>query len=115
MRYSKSQNWEQYISIVFYCRNDVDWCEDYTDLFYTEQDCWKQIEEDMDLDIVRIVIRKMYIGDNSHIDVEYNVNREVVEIDSRILSDEKSDIIYNFFDSLWLNFPVPFEKECKVV
>lgn len=95
----------------FYCKNDIDWCEQFSDLFYTEQDVWKQIEEDMDLEIERIVIRKKYIGKEfAYIDVEYNVNREVVDIDSRVITDAEQVVICNSFDGLWFNFPVPFEK-----
>lgn len=42
----------------------------------------------MNLDKVRIIIRKKYIGDNRYVDVEYNINREVVDIDSIIMSDD---------------------------
>jgi len=95
----------------FYCKDDCSWCEEYDSIFATEADCWEEIEEDMDLGIERIIIRKSFIGkSNRYVSVEYRPDKTVVSVDSSILSEDDSAIIYESFEGLWFDFPVPFEK-----
>lgn len=119
-RYMQIQN-EQYDTFTkeetgvvyqyqFYCKGDYSWCEEYDSIFATEADCWREIEEDMDLDIERIIIRKKYIGKSNYISVEYRPDRAIVAVDSNNLNKEESEIINESFEGLWFDFPVPFEK-----
>lgn len=95
----------------FFCRDDCGWCERYETLFETEEECWNEIEQDMDLEIERIVIRKKYIGKSiGEIAVEYRPDKTVYSIFSNMYTDEEAAIVYDNFESMWFNFPVPFSK-----
>ena len=95
----------------FYCKGDAGWCEEFDSIYRSEQECWKAIEEEMDLEIERILIRKRYFGtEPRYVIVEYNKKHEVMDIQSYILSDEESAYIYDSFDGMWFDFSVPFEK-----
>lgn len=95
----------------FYCKNDCGWCEDYTEVFATEQECWDEIEEDLDLGIERICIQKRYIGKrNTLITVDFNESKQVMDVYAvRLHTDEECKVLEAFEDQ-WFVFPVPFEK-----
>lgn len=94
----------------FYCPNDSSWCEDYDGIYSSLEECWSEIEDDMDLDIEIIDIRKRYISSNKTIEVRFTPNRTVMNIYSNYKDDEKIDVLEVNFDEMWFEFPVPFEK-----
>lgn len=94
----------------FYCTDDCDWCEDYEGIYASLEDCWNEIEVDLDLGIEIIDIRKRYIGTNETINVRFKPDKTVLAIDATLLSDEESMALGDGFESFWFDFPVPFEK-----
>lgn len=95
----------------FYCFGNHSWCEDYEGVYSSLEECWNEIEEDMDLNIEVVEIRKQYISTNSMIEVRYEPrNRTVLDIYSNYNDDVNENKIDDSFTEMWFNFPVPFEK-----
>jgi len=93
----------------FYCTDDHDWCKE-DGIYATLEDCWNAIEEDMDLGIEVIEIKKKYIGSCKYIEIRFSPDKAVLDISANQLSDEEGDVLFEGFDSFWFDFPVPFEK-----
>lgn len=92
----------------FYCTDDSSWCEDYYGVYKSLDECWKLLEEDMDLGIELIHIRKRYISTNKIIEVRYTPSRVVMDIFSTCMDEAYA--IEEGFDCMWFDFPVPFEQ-----
>ena len=94
----------------FYCPNDSSWCEDYESIYASLEECWTEIEEDMNLGIEVIDIRKRYISSNKIIEVRFTPNKTIMNIYSYNMEYEDSACIEANFDEMWFDFPVPFKK-----
>ena len=94
----------------FYCPNDSSWCEDYEGIYASLEECWTEIEEDMNLGIEVIDIRKRYISSNKTIEVRFTPNKTIMNIYSYNVEDEDLATMEGNFDEMWFDFPVPFEK-----
>jgi len=96
----------------FFCNGDQSWCEDFTELYWSKEDCWEKIREDLDLGISRIIVRKRYVGKEcAYIDAEFTADEKLVSIYSAgILDEEDWNILNGVFDGLWFDFPIPFKK-----
>lgn len=94
----------------FYCFNDCDWCEDFTGVYGSLEDCWEEIDKDQDLGIEIVQICKRYIDSNKTIIVTYKADRTVMDLDSNNMSEEEFKVIGQSFEGMWFDFPVPFQK-----
>ena len=94
----------------FYCAEDQNWSEENQSVYVSLDEVWREIELDMDLDIRRIRIKKEILGEDKQITVEYNGRGEITDVAACVKTREAQELIYNFFDGMWFQFPVPFEK-----
>lgn len=93
-----------------YCAGSSEWDENYQDVYATINECWKEIDKYREYSIEAVQIRKRYVGINKTIDVSFNPDKTVTDIDSNVLTDSEFDVITKSFDGLWFDFPVPFKK-----
>lgn len=94
-------------SARFYCKGDYCWCEDPDRLYGSLDECWKTIDEDQDLGIETVQIKKITITTGQTIIASFSPKRILMDIYS---TDAKLAVTYPEFDDLCLYFPVPFQK-----
>ena len=95
----------------FYCADDWTWCEEFDTIYISLDKVWKEIDDDMDLDIRRICIKKEILGDEDNvIQLEFNGRKELLDVVPNAQTEEERDLMYSFFDGFWFQFPVPFVK-----
>lgn len=93
----------------FYCPGDSEWTENYDGVYASIEECWDKVEEDMDLGIEVIDIRKKYISTNGTITVRFTPSRVAMNINSYKDEGDDESLKANF-DEMWFDFPVPFKK-----
>ena len=100
----------------FYCKDDWTWCEEYETICLSLDEVWQEIDEDMDLNICNIAIRKEILGKKDYsITLYFDEKKQLMEIEPRGLSDEEWELLGESFEGLWFSFPVPFKKGDIVV
>lgn len=59
-------------------------------------------------------IRKQWVDSNQEISGYYNAAKELLCFDTRsmdsLLSQEELELLYESFDGMWFDFPIPFQK-----
>ena len=102
---------DAYYTYDVYYRNDHSWAKD-NGFYKTADDCFRELQEDADLGIRMIKLKKICLNaPNASLALYMTPEREVFRIDAFGVLSEDEDGIYNrLFDGLWFEFPLPFKK-----
>lgn len=97
---------------------DYDWIRG-EHLYPSVDICWACIEDDLeeDLDnVIEVRITKEVINNaGESMTVSFNNRKKILDVMAVPLNDEEEDLERFFFDGMWFDFPVPFEKGDVVV
>jgi hypothetical protein len=98
---------------------EADWTEG-EHLYSSPDMCWACIEDDLkddELDnLVEVSITRDVIDNaGGWVTVHYNNRKKIMGVSSLAFDDKEQNIEYFFFNGMWFDFPVPFEKGDVVV
>ena len=90
----------------FYCKGDCGWCENFEHVFQTYEDVEKALQEDADLPIEKIQVKKSYFDkQRPDMTITQNKNGDITELDC-----SKTWAIEDVFLGYWIDIPLPFKR-----
>ena len=98
---------------------DSDWTEG-EHLYSSSDICWACIEDDLeDNEIDNLVevrvTRDVIDNAGASVTIHYNNRKKIMDVFALAYDDQEQDIENFFFNGMWFDFPVPFEKGDVVV